>query len=546
MADVPRKGFLNSTVVGVTVLSVAMIASLIQVIRGNRELSGSDGRTVLRVCHWQLEDGFRAALQGVIDDYEKLHPDVRIVQMPITEKVYGQWLNTQLISGTAPDLIESGMSKYASNDESMVRYFLALGGELSAPNPYNRGTNLEGVPWRETTLDGMKIGYRPKLLDYYAIPATLAGTRIFVNRTLLEEVTGSKQTPKSLGELMAIGKAVNDYAQRTKQPIRTVASTYSLKFFYGRYNVAFTTSLEPQLDINLDGMISPLETYEGVLKNKVGFDTPSVKAYYEMMEAFAGLLGEGYAAIDRQQAQFNFSQGRAIFLGTGSWDAEGIRNAMDGKGWDLAVIDFPLPAPDERWGQYVSGRAADAGAWGVPFAVFKGSPNQERALDFLRYLTSQRANEKMNKAANWPPVTIGAEPSELMRPFVPDPTGYTSHVQFNIGAQVGNVLSGQETLFYSGETSYESMVKTVNEAIRNPTYGGDRAWSLDHDMLVRESRNQERVLAMQATRKLLDPSAEADATEKLRKALLQQVIKNNGAESAARYEELRGHPIPPI
>ena len=62
----PRRGLINSTSIGLGVLALALIASLVQVMRTGRELSGTDGAIVLRICHWQLEDGYRDALQMVI------------------------------------------------------------------------------------------------------------------------------------------------------------------------------------------------------------------------------------------------------------------------------------------------------------------------------------------------------------------------------------------------------------------------------------------------------------------------------------------------
>ncbi|HLL89781.1 MAG TPA: extracellular solute-binding protein, partial [Tepidisphaeraceae bacterium] len=499
--------------------------------------------------------------------------NVRIVQMPITERVYGQWVNTQLIGGSAPDLCESGMSKFATDDQYTVRYFLPLGAIGTRVNPYNAGTSLEGVPWRDTLLDGMRIGYKGALLDTYSVATTLVGNRTFVNKTLLREVTGSDELPKTFGELLALKPKVDAYAAKVGQPIRTVTSCYNIDHFVNRYRVAMTAGLEKELDTNLDGSISWAETYEGFLRHQqaeaavakaesdgrplpadaqdpstvgVSFDSPQVKAYYEMMLAMASLMGEDHAAIDRQQGMFMFAQGRAVFLGTGSWDAQGLSKAMADKGWELGVIDFVTPGPGERWHDQLAGRAADVGMWGVPFAVYKLSRHQDIAIDFLMYLTSQDVNERYTQRANWPPVTVGARPTPLMAPFVPNPIGYSSAVDFNIGSQVQTVLKGQEGLLYNRETTYEAMVAKVTDAIRNPAYGGDRAWSLEYDRASRDARNQERVLAVQAARALLEPEAAEDAMLKLRRGTLQHVRRNNGNESKKRFEDLRGFPLPPV
>lgn len=551
MAERPPRKFLNATTFGLTLLGCVLVLSMISVVHSERELTGRPGETVLRLCHWQLEDGFRDGLQAVIDDYQAVKKaqgvDVRIIQMPITEKVYSQWLNTQLISGSAPDLIEAGQSKLAYDDEPAIKYFQAMGGFINKPNPYNVGTDLEGVPWRDTARDGMQSGYRPKLVDYYSIPCSLIGTRTFVNLTLLKKITGSAEPPKTFGEWVAIGEKVASYAARTGEQMRAVTSSYQLAYFYGRYKVAFTAGLQSVLDANIDGLVTPVETYAGMLRGQVGFDTPQVKGYYEMMDTLGHMMGSDKSAVDRQQAQFMFVQGNAVFMGTGSWDAEGMRTEFNRKGWDLAVIDFPIPAKGERWGDLVAGRAADSGrGGGFPLAVFKSSRNQEMAVDFLQYITSQKANSRFNSIANWPPVTVGAEPSDLMRPFVPDPTGFTSFADFAIGAKVAGDLSGQETKFFNGEITYDQMVSTMLASIKDPNGGGDRAWATEYDLLVRECRAQERVLGAQSARALLDHSSADDAKLKFQRALLQQVRKNNGNEGRKRFEDLRERPIPRI
>ena len=80
------------------------------------------------------------------------------------------------------------------------------------------------------------------------MPCSLVGTRIFVNLSLLKEVTGSDEPPKTFGELVAIGPKTQAYAKKVGRDIRTMASCYKLDYFYGRYQVAFTASLEPALD----------------------------------------------------------------------------------------------------------------------------------------------------------------------------------------------------------------------------------------------------------------------------------------------------------
>jgi ABC-type glycerol-3-phosphate transport system substrate-binding protein len=69
-----------------------------------REAAAVDTVTI-RIAHWQLEAGAREGLAEAAAEYEKLHPHVRIIQEAIPESTYGQWMSTQLMGGTAPDIV---------------------------------------------------------------------------------------------------------------------------------------------------------------------------------------------------------------------------------------------------------------------------------------------------------------------------------------------------------------------------------------------------------------------------------------------------------
>ena len=106
MEEAPEKNrnvlrrWLNAGTVGAVFLTVAVAVSLQHVLTVQKELF-DPSMTIVRLAHWQLEMGYRDALQEVIDEYNRLHEKdkVKVIQLPVTEKVYEQWLNTHLVSG---------------------------------------------------------------------------------------------------------------------------------------------------------------------------------------------------------------------------------------------------------------------------------------------------------------------------------------------------------------------------------------------------------------------------------------------------------------
>lgn len=543
-----KSGFPWTSALGVLLLLAALGVSMARVLRVQRELD-DPAVTTIRLSHWQLELGYRDALQKVINEYEKIQLEkhgrrVRVVQMPVTEKVYGQWLNTHLISGTAPDLVEMGFSRLISSTEYMVRFFLPLTDAIDEPNPYNAGTGLQNTPWRETFLDGMRSGYRPELQDYFSVPTSFFGVRIYYNKDMFEKASGSDEPPQTYASLLEICAKLRELRGPARRPIVPMAGGMTnVSIILDRYSVPFYAQFEPVLDVNLDGTVDGVETYMGFLDGKVGMQNEVVRQYFAFVKQICEQFSEGFMATDRQQASFMFVQGNAGMIVTGSWDARSLQRQAQ---FRLGVFDFPLPAKDEPFGQYILGRMNEASAaGGANYGVYKYSKNRELAIDFLRFLTSQEYNGIFNKAAEWPPIVIGSPPSEFMRAFLPDPRGYNAKLVWDWGSFLQARYRGKLWQFLQGEIPYEAFAKEFEEALRNPTYGGDIQWAREYRALQDRTRNDERVMAVHATRAMFDPSA-IDAEAKHQQALVAQVRSNKGNVQAWRFEQIRSQEIPKL
>ena len=139
----------------VIALGAYLSAVFIVLTRPGSVLS-DDKRTVIRFAHWQIETGPRKAFDAMIKRFEELNPQVRVEQVDVPGRFYKQWLRTQLIGGMAPDIVEFGHLFDA--DDIYPRFLEPISDYMEVPNPYNRGTPLEGVRWRDTFLDGLNTG----------------------------------------------------------------------------------------------------------------------------------------------------------------------------------------------------------------------------------------------------------------------------------------------------------------------------------------------------------------------------------------------------
>lgn len=173
-----------------------------------------------------------------------------------------------------------------------------------------------------------------------------------------------------------------------------------------------------------------------------------------------------------------FLSEQAVFITTGGWDASTLFQGAEGK-FEMGVISTPGPGPGERWFQYSEGLPNEAEhRLGVPLAVNKESPNIDWAIDFLRYIRSYSANQKLNRKAGWVPSVVGTRPVEEMLPFLPRTEGLKGSIQMGFGdlPTVRSVYDGAFPLCQTGDLSYEDFVARLVEGFNHPRTGVNRMW----------------------------------------------------------------------
>lgn len=619
--DDTQHPLLNINMLGFALVGLALLVSLYYVIRTERTLNDPNTITV-EIAHWQLELGYADAMNAVVAAYEaqvngdastppKFGKPVRIKQLPTTERVYGQWVNTRLISGDAPALIQLGDNRTARDDQYLVRFFLPLTDLIDEVNPYNQGTPLERTPWRETFVDGMAGGYRPQLQEYLSVPTTLYPVRLFYNEQVLIHAkkllaedgklptswSDPVEPPRTFGQLMLLcdqmGQMVRvgregyrrfqpgDDARSRLMPI--AGSAYGVtEVFLQNYAVPFQANLTEILDTGIDGTIGGQESVEGYLLKRVSMQSPEVRAYWQCMRELTRRFGEGFVGMDRQQASFLFVAGEAGMICTGSWDAVGLIRQAAHNGYQVRIIGFPLPGPDEPFGEFIKGPANEAAQTGEgKFGVYKFAPPavREAAVDFLRFLTSQKGNAMFTSRAVLVPIIRGAPPVPAMEPFMPRVEGYPTGAAWRMSTEgyeaLGGSIDGYRWPYLQGDTqkkllqgygpriraereqlsaslsgpelqaamatldatwtqriedeAYDAFAAAAHERTLDPQKGIIPLWEAKCLNQVRFVRSQEGVLAAHALRALLDPRASDDAMTKYRRVLLQQIKSDPGA-----------------
>ena len=208
-------------------------------------------------------------------EYQKLHPNVRIIQEAIPESTYGQWMSTQLMGGTAPDIVQAGMVEAPLMTAFFIRYLLPLSSYVTQPNPYNAGTDLEGVPLFLTFKDGMRRSFIDETQEFMTIPLALVSLRLFYNKSLLKKLTGLDEMPKDFRTFLKVCEKIRSQKQPNGQPYVAIAGS---RYHFIRWEDSMAKPLTydalREIDFNRDGRFSKDEMFMGFVTRQGGFFQP--------------------------------------------------------------------------------------------------------------------------------------------------------------------------------------------------------------------------------------------------------------------------------
>lgn len=416
---------------GMSLLAVAFVTAAWRVAWPS--VKRGDDRVVIRIAHWQLEAGIRQGIDAAARAYEALHPEVRIEQILVPERVYPAWLTTRLIGGTAPEIIELTPNYDSAR---VARFFRPLGNETDLPNPYNEGTPLEGLAWRNTFVDGLASGYHEELSDYYGVGPFMGSRALYYNKTLLRALTGSEEPPANYAELEAVLARLPEFSSKRGGTITGFAMhRASATALFNDLFAAQLQRLGTELSRGTGLPVTREEFYIARLTGRWDLDRPDFRAALENLRELSAFFPPGFAQLGREDAMLAFVQGRALFLYSGTWDATNLAAQAP---FPVGVTRAITPGPDHpRFGLGVRGELASEDRSGSPaFSVTRETPHAEIAIDFLRFLTSDPGNRLFSEASGWMPTIIG----------VPGPEGFEELMLRGGGYPRGpSLLGGPDT-----------------------------------------------------------------------------------------------------
>jgi raffinose/stachyose/melibiose transport system substrate-binding protein len=415
------------------------------------EIIDSDVKTIT-IAHWQLEDGFREGFDEAIKLYEELKAKkgekVKIIQTTVPYRGYPQWFITQLISGDPSDIIElSGASRIHN------QYFVPLSSYVARPNPYNKKTPLANIPWKDTYVDGMNSALDPIYAEYFGVGTCFHVTRVYVNKKLLKEATGSDKMPTIFNEWMEDCRKLREYGKRTGKPIIPIGvrgfDKATLNNLFNQYFSQLNGNLNDDSTKFCTANVTTYELLELIFKKKL--DIQRLLTAVDLIQNIGKNFSEGFTATDLEQTKFLFFTGNVGFFPEGTWNAWSmVKNSP----FEVEVINIPVIGPNNRYYRNFTGQISEMGVGvGGKFGITKASKHFDLALDFLHFLTSYKINQlTMMDYCKWPPAVIKAEYKGLLKKFKPIK---------------GDAMRPVKLPFYLGRKSRTKMLEILERIIIN-------------------------------------------------------------------------------
>lgn len=345
-----------------SVATLAMVAAVPLVLAGCSSPSeDAEGTTSITLLSWTGEE----QMTPVLEAFAEAHPEVKIeasYSPPVAE--YIQTLQTQVLSGTAPDVFLVA----AENKTNLIDggHVVDLSGEDFIENVAAFNMDTYGR-------DGAQYGL--------SLSSWAAGYAY--NKDLLAEV-GATEIPETWDEFLDLCQDLKDagitpFLESVDQMPTTVSAMIGAK----------SSTMETSLDDEIfSGESSFEDQWTGVLEEYNRLYTEE-------------LVSPDVVALDGDMVRDEFAAGRVAIINAGPWIIGPVKEAAPDMDWSFGKI----PGLDGGT-PYVAGAAAP----GYAINSASDEAHQEAAKVFLRWLASPEGVEIAQAQTNDVTVTSDFDP----------------------------------------------------------------------------------------------------------------------------------------
>jgi ABC-type glycerol-3-phosphate transport system substrate-binding protein len=326
----------------------------------------------------------------IIEEYEKLHPDVEIKLVGVGEyggQDYGTWLQTRLLTKDAPEIFQ------CNYDAAWTLYsrgwFTDWIPYLGKPNPYVPGNKR----WVDIFYPFMCREARAPDGKIYTVVPDSAGTTTVYNKDIFKKVGVSVPT--------TWGKFINVMGKIRAQGIIPFGNTtyaiccpgihWPIQRIQGGL---IPKELVQQLDIDKSGRIDVREVCKAVSEGAFRADLPFFKETWRLMKEFSKFWPPGFTGqLDLRQ--LFLTQKIAMYM-THTQDLTVIERDPR-RNFEWGTMDFPIiTKADSPLGQ--NKLVGEFGLWGgLQLSIPSYLPKEAKdvAVDFCMYISAPKQLERL-------------------------------------------------------------------------------------------------------------------------------------------------------
>lgn len=317
-----------------------------------------EGPTLTAMCVGSAADAYRESYQEIADEFSKENEWGATVNIEFYEnEQYKTKLTTLMASNSVPDIFFTW--------------------ELDYLKPFVEGQKVASLQevidadeeWKNSFADGVlePLTYDGKL---YAVPTQKSFCVMFYNKKIFEE--NNVSVPKTYDEFLK----VCDTLKANQVTPMILAATDSW--------------IPAQFVQQISNGIAGMDLYNGIIDGtKKWNDVAHIEAGKEVQSMIdKGYFQDGMLGMTAEEVQSQFKQGKAAMYFQGAWDASTILDKNTSSITDC-VGAFTLPAKNSE------NDNISVGSVDTCFAVAESSENKEIAIEFLKYWTSKKSEEKL-------------------------------------------------------------------------------------------------------------------------------------------------------
>ncbi len=394
---------------------------------GASEGDAGGGDATLEVWGWRQEDA--AAYDRIFQSYEDAHPGVTVEYVPYKADEYDTILRTGLSDANGPDVAQLrsyGLLQPLVASESLV----ALDGEVEA---------LAEFP--EKTMDGARGVADGQV---YGVPFALQTLHVIYNKAMFEE--HGITAPETWSDM------ITAFTTLKEAGVIPLAAT-----------VTDTWMLPIQQEIFGAGTYGGYPYLEEMLAGRASFTDQTWVDSLTAWKDTSQFWGPQFEGVNYADAQALFTSGQAATFPGGVWELAVFNQANP----DLELGIFNVPPPPGAAAQetlvpgYVDGS----------FGVSAKSPDQEAALDLVRWMATPEFGQAFTDELRQISAVPGVEPSDdllaqALEAHLANPGPYVTYAYFSSGEPTAWDLASEGlSNFVLGQSSAEEAAGHIQQGV---------------------------------------------------------------------------------